>query len=65
MELNETQYRVVGVMGPEFRFPAGVELWVPLGLPPDASNPQNRYTHKITWEWRVSSQACRSRRRAL
>ena len=32
IQLNDTPYRVVGVMGPQFRFPAGVDLWVPLGL---------------------------------
>jgi predicted permease len=43
IQLNETPYRVVGVMGPEFRFPAGVELWVPLGLPADSFTERNRF----------------------
>ena len=29
--LDQRPYRVVGVMGPEFRWPAGVEVWTPLG----------------------------------
>ena len=31
--LNATRYTVVGVMPPNFRFPAGVDLWIPLALP--------------------------------
>lgn len=30
-------------MGPDFRWPATVYLWVPLGLAADAYNPQNRF----------------------
>jgi predicted permease len=43
IQLNETPYRVVGVMGPEFRFPPGVDLWVPLGLPAEGFSEQNRF----------------------
>ncbi len=43
IQLNDTPYRVVGVMGPQFRFPAGVDLWVPLGLPASGFNEQNRF----------------------
>ena len=43
IQLNETPYRVVGVMGPQFRFPAGVDLWVPLGLPANGFTEQNRF----------------------
>ena len=31
--LNAVRYTVVGVMPPEFRFPSGVEVWIPLALP--------------------------------
>ncbi|HEY6830735.1 MAG TPA: ABC transporter permease, partial [Gemmatimonadaceae bacterium] len=31
--LNAVRYTVVGVMPPDFRFPAGVEVWIPLALP--------------------------------
>src|SRR5207302_1332142 len=30
--LNERPYRIVGVMGPEFRWPRSVDIWTPLGL---------------------------------
>ena len=43
IELNRTPYRVIGVMGPEFRWPAATDLWVPLGLPSDAYNTGNRF----------------------
>jgi predicted permease len=43
IQLNETPYRVVGVMGPQFRFPAGVDLWVPLGLAASSFNQENRF----------------------
>jgi predicted permease len=36
LELNRQSYEVVGVMGPEFRFPAAADLWTPAGLPPSA-----------------------------
>ncbi len=32
LELNQVPYRIVGVMGPEFNWPANVDIWVPLGL---------------------------------
>ena len=32
IELNQLPYRIVGVMGPEFDWPANVDIWVPLGL---------------------------------
>ncbi len=43
IQLNETPYRVVGVMGPQFRFPARIDLWVPLGLPANSFTEQNRF----------------------
>ncbi len=43
VELNQKPYRVVGVMGPEYRWPANVDLWVPLGLAPEAYDPGNRF----------------------
>jgi len=43
IELNRMPYRVVGVMGPEFRWPADTDVWVPLGLARDAYNTGNRF----------------------
>jgi predicted permease len=43
IDLNQKTYRIVGVMGPEFRWPPEVEAWVPLGLPADAFSEQNRF----------------------
>jgi predicted permease len=43
IELNQKPYRVVGVMGPEFRWPANVDLWVPLGVPPQRYTEGNRF----------------------
>jgi len=43
IELNQQPYRIIGVMGPEFRWPADVDLWVPLGLADALYNPQNRF----------------------
>ena len=43
IELNQQPYRIIGVMGPDFRFPANIDLWTPLGLAQDAYNPDNRF----------------------
>ena len=43
IELNRTPYRVIGVMGPEFRWPANTDVWVPLGLAAGDYNPGNRF----------------------
>jgi predicted permease len=43
LTLNDKIYRVVGVMGPEFRWPREAELWTPLGLPDTAYGPGNTF----------------------
>ena len=43
IELNRLPYRVIGVMGPEFRWPAATDLWVPLGLAAEDYSPGNRF----------------------
>jgi len=48
IELNQTPYRVVGVMGPEFRWPAFADIWVPLGLADAQYNDQNRFNENFT-----------------
>ncbi|MGH9581637.1 MAG: ABC transporter permease [Bryobacteraceae bacterium] len=42
IELDNTAYRVIGVMPSDFRQPAEADLWVPIGLPPKAYGPGNR-----------------------
>jgi putative ABC transport system permease protein len=46
--LNQLPYRVVGVMGPEFRWPAGVEVWVPIGLSADSFLEKGRLNETLT-----------------
>jgi predicted permease len=43
IQLNQQPYRVIGVMGPDFRWPNQARLWVPLGLPPGEYGPGNRF----------------------
>jgi predicted permease len=43
IELNNTPYRIIGVMPPDFRFPFEADIWVPIGLPPSAYGPRNRF----------------------
>jgi predicted permease len=43
IELNQKPYQIIGVMGPEFRWPRQVDLWAPLGLPADAYKEPNRF----------------------
>jgi predicted permease len=43
IELNRTPYRIVGVMGADFRWPVDIDLWAPLGLADSAYSPNNRF----------------------
>ena len=43
IELNQTPYRIVGVMGAEFRWPADIDLWAPLGLADSQYSINNRF----------------------
>ncbi|MGD0307607.1 MAG: ABC transporter permease, partial [Candidatus Acidiferrales bacterium] len=43
IQLNQQSYKVIGVMRPEFDWPAGVDLWSPLGLAPAAFDTQNAF----------------------
>ena len=43
IELNQLPYRIVGVMGPEFRWPVDVDLWAPLGLADSEYTEGNRF----------------------
>ena len=41
--LNQTPYRVIGVMGPEFQFPNATDLWIPIALARDDFAAGNRF----------------------
>ena len=41
--LDGQGYRVIGVMRSDFDWPRNEDMWVPLGLPPDAYNVHNRF----------------------
>ncbi len=43
IELNQKIYRIVGVMGADFRWPVDVDLWAPLGLEDSEYDPGNRF----------------------
>ena len=43
IELNQTPYRIVGVMRDDFRWPAGIDLWAPMGLAAGEYNENNRF----------------------
>ena len=43
IELNRTPYRIVGVMRADFRWPADIDLWVPLGLEDGQYSEDNRF----------------------
>ena len=43
IRLNEEFYRVVGVMGPDFRWPPEVDLWTSLGLAPGKFAPADMF----------------------
>src|SRR5579864_7025303 len=47
IELNQLPYRIVGVMGPEFSWPANTDLWVPLGLADAQFAPPNRFNESF------------------
>jgi predicted permease len=48
IELNLLPYRIIGVMGPGFEWPAPVDLWTPLALSARALNPGNRFNENLT-----------------
>ncbi len=46
--LNEISYNVVGVMGPDFNFPSGAQVWGALSFAPDvAANRGSHYLHVV------------------
>ena len=47
IELNKKPHRIVGVMPPAFRWPRGVEAWVPLQLPAAEFTPDYRFNEHL------------------
>lgn len=48
LQLNHEFYQVVGVMGPEFAWPNGAEMWTPLALKPGAyTDPNLRFNEYL------------------
>jgi predicted permease len=46
--LDQTAYRVVGVMRSDFDWPRGTAIWTPMGLPPQAFAPENLLNENYT-----------------
>ena len=47
INLDRTDYRVVGVMRPEFDWPRRTEVWVPLGLAPEMYADDNYFNESL------------------
>lgn len=46
--LDQRSYRVIGVMGPDFKWPNQAEIWVPIALPPARYHDKNhRYNEYL------------------
>jgi predicted permease len=53
IDLNQQPYQVIGVMGRGFRQPRGVDLWIPLALPPRAFAVENWFNGSLSVVARV------------
>jgi predicted permease len=47
IQLNREDYRVVGVMGPDFDWPRRTQLWIPLGLAPSEFSPDSYFNESL------------------
>ena len=47
VQLNQKSYRVVGVMGPDFEWPAQVDVWTPMGMAAGEFAQGNRYNENL------------------
>ena len=45
IEINAEKYQVIGIMPPEFHFPARGELWAPLDMDPKKLDPRGNHTY--------------------
>jgi predicted permease len=55
IELNKTPYRVIGIMPSDFRWPSEADIWVPIGLPPQAYGLDNRFNENYFVVARLAS----------
>ena len=62
VSLNQISYQIVGVMKPEFQMPRGTDVWMPIGLQPEAYTPRNRFNESF-FSLRASNRAYPSSRR--
>ncbi len=54
--LNQQPHRVIGIMGPEFRWPnPRTDLWAPLGLPPEEFSLDNTFSERFFAAARLQS----------
>ena len=47
VSLNQISYQIVGVMKSEFQMPWGTDVWMPIGLQPEAYTPRNRFNESF------------------
>ena len=47
VSLNQIPYQIVGVMKPEFQSPWATDVWMPVGLQPQAYSPRNRFNERF------------------
>jgi predicted permease len=47
IQLNREDYRVVGVMGPDFEWPSRTQLWIPLGLAASEFSPDDYFNESL------------------
>ena len=57
IQLNQQPYKVIGVMGPEFQWPAQTDLWTPLGLEAKAFDLDNLFNENYFVAARLQPQA--------
>ena len=55
VDFNQTPYRVIGVMNPEFRWPRNVDVWAPIGLSAKDWSEGNRFNENYTGVARLRS----------
>lgn len=46
IQLSQIPHQVIGIMKPDFRFPQGVDLWKPAGLPRALYDPNARFNER-------------------